>query len=585
MEDISNLVDINEASKILGVTKLTLRNWDNSGVLKAVRVGKRGDRRYRKSDIEKYIVTSSSSTEGIKDIDKNAFSHFLKTNTFWMEEIPGLPIPLEMGVKKMVEFHTRFNPALSYCIFFYENDYIKQALSVEECIKNCQVQFETLHKEPEKIARFISDCKNAFDKIDRTTSRLNFLDIKHLSDEQLLKEFNNFQKTIGEFWDTTLAVEPYSPFFEYVFVPQFEKEVGNATKAKQAFATLALPTELSFVSQERRDILEIICTHLSDQRERTTLESLGNADYLAKIKRDAPEFFRSLSEHQQKYFWIQNSYGLWNILTINHFLDFIREIIKETTISKLEIQLKNFKNQDSLKKEQLVLEKELGLSSKMIKELEFIRNIVWIKDERKRSVLMMLHNIFTFLDEFAKRTGIDFRILSYARIDEYPKIMKKEFEIATLEERRERSFCISEKGGGYSIITSNEAVIIKDLLFQEHNNPDTHVSQAIQGSIACRGPESILTGKVKIILDPRNEDIEPDEILVTSMTRPEFVPLMRKAKAVITDEGGITCHAAIVSREMNKPCIIGTKFATKVLHSGYEIEMKMNHGTIKIVRR
>ena len=58
---------------------------------------------------------------------------------------------------------------------------------------------------------------------------------------------------------------------------------------------------------------------------------------------------------------------------------------------------------------------------------------------------------------------------------------------------------------------------------------------------------------------------------------------MEKAAAIVTDIGGISCHAAIVSRELQKPCIIGTKYITKVVHDGMVIEVNANTGTIKII--
>jgi pyruvate,water dikinase len=69
------------------------------------------------------------------------------------------------------------------------------------------------------------------------------------------------------------------------------------------------------------------------------------------------------------------------------------------------------------------------------------------------------------------------------------------------------------------------------------------------------------------------------------MTRPEFVPLMKKASAIVTAEGGITCHAAIVSRELGIPCVIGTKNATKVLKTGDEIEVDAEKGIVKILSK
>lgn len=105
----------------------------------------------------------------------------------------------------------------------------------------------------------------------------------------------------------------------------------------------------------------------------------------------------------------------------------------------------------------------------------------------------------------------------------------------------------------------------------------------IKGMTASKGKA---TGQVRLIL--RNEDFSKfssGEILVTGMTRPEFMPLMKKALAIITDDGGITCHAAIISRELKKPCIIGTKIATKVLHDGDWVEVNADKGEVKILKR
>ena len=69
------------------------------------------------------------------------------------------------------------------------------------------------------------------------------------------------------------------------------------------------------------------------------------------------------------------------------------------------------------------------------------------------------------------------------------------------------------------------------------------------------------------------------------MTTPWYLPAMKKAAGFITDEGGLLCHAAIVSREMNKPCIIGTKIATKVLKDGDLVEVDANNGVVKILKK
>lgn len=105
----------------------------------------------------------------------------------------------------------------------------------------------------------------------------------------------------------------------------------------------------------------------------------------------------------------------------------------------------------------------------------------------------------------------------------------------------------------------------------------------IKGQIAYKG---FVKGKVRLILR-RDEinSIKDGEVLVSTMTIPDFLPAMKKASAFVTDEGGITCHAAIIAREMKKPCVIGTKFATKILKDGMFVEVDANKGVVRIIER
>ena len=86
-----------------------------------------------------------------------------------------------------------------------------------------------------------------------------------------------------------------------------------------------------------------------------------------------------------------------------------------------------------------------------------------------------------------------------------------------------------------------------------------------------------------MVIDPKRDgsSFQVGEILVTGMTRPEFLPVMKKALAFITDAGGILSHAAIVARELKKPCIIGTHIATRLLKNGDLVEVDANNGVIK----
>ena len=94
-----------------------------------------------------------------------------------------------------------------------------------------------------------------------------------------------------------------------------------------------------------------------------------------------------------------------------------------------------------------------------------------------------------------------------------------------------------------------------------------------------------IIGRVKIVLAEKDfSSFKIGDILVAEMTRPDFISVMKKASAIITDEGGLTCHAAIVSRELNKPCIVGTKIGTRALKDGDLVEVDANKGVVKILK-
>ncbi|OGH77338.1 MAG: hypothetical protein A2983_01385 [Candidatus Magasanikbacteria bacterium RIFCSPLOWO2_01_FULL_40_15] len=112
-------------------------------------------------------------------------------------------------------------------------------------------------------------------------------------------------------------------------------------------------------------------------------------------------------------------------------------------------------------------------------------------------------------------------------------------------------------------------------------------TQKIKGNIANKG---LITARARIINVEDLEQFMKDsqlfqkgEILVTTMTSPIMVSLIEKAAGIITDEGGITSHAAVVSREFGIPCLVGTRRASKIIKTGDEIELDANTGCIKIL--
>lgn len=142
-------------------------------------------------------------------------------------------------------------------------------------------------------------------------------------------------------------------------------------------------------------------------------------------------------------------------------------------------------------------------------------------------------------------------------------------------EERKRNHAIIVIDGKDKILIGKQA---DELLESFMPKIDTNISE-FKGTVASVGNT---IGKVRIITLPEDvAQMQHGEILVTNQTTPDFVPAMRKAAAVVTDEGGLTCHAAIISRELGVPCVVGTKVATRVLKDGDMVEVDATKGIVK----
>ena len=128
----------------------------------------------------------------------------------------------------------------------------------------------------------------------------------------------------------------------------------------------------------------------------------------------------------------------------------------------------------------------------------------------------------------------------------------------------------------YSKEKFQELLKEKDYLLKKENQ--LNLSE-LKGISANKG---LVRGKVVVVMNREQlTKVQEGDILVAPMTTPFYEPVMRKASAFVTDEGGIMCHAAIIAREMKKPCIVGTKIATQVLKDGDMVEVNADKGIVR----
>ncbi|MBS3122279.1 hypothetical protein J4434_05355 [Candidatus Woesearchaeota archaeon] len=205
-----------------------------------------------------------------------------------------------------------------------------------------------------------------------------------------------------------------------------------------------------------------------------------------------------------------------------------------------------------------------------------------------RKILNEFYNYHKIFQPYIKEVGKrmkrnDLPWLSYTEIVDI--IDGKNLPISNCISDRDHVNWVLAKANNWHIIKGREA----EKIMNEFDNHFFNVSvKLIKGTIANKG---IYQGRVKVVRtvfsDNINEEIkkvEKGNVLVAETTGPEMMIACQKAGAIITDEGGLTSHAAIVSRELGIPCIVGAKIATKVLKDDDLVEVNAEKGTVKIIK-
>jgi len=201
----------------------------------------------------------------------------------------------------------------------------------------------------------------------------------------------------------------------------------------------------------------------------------------------------------------------------------------------------------------------------------------WSSREMSEGVLYVADGkVETCLVELLRQEKINVSLAHFLNIEEVKQLLNGE-----LVENNETA----KRQNGYILFDDELLTDIDFLTFckvRRFVNSEIEIFSDVtelHGEVAYKGRAQ---GRVKIIENQKDfSKIQKGDILVATMTNVNYLPLLKQTVAFITDEGGITCHAAILSRELKKPCIIGTKIATQVLHDGDLVEVDADNGVVR----
>ncbi len=234
--------------------------------------------------------------------------------------------------------------------------------------------------------------------------------------------------------------------------------------------------------------------------------------------------------------------------------------------------------------EQEINEKQLfDLLNPTVEEEHFLKiapYMIFFKDWRDDLRRKQAYSWNFFFTSLAKHFGIAYNDLGYLMLDEITSAIAKNSFPTDLVAKRKKYGCIVTKNFATNAIVATTDIpqryqTIADEVEQTLNQHE------IKGLTAQPGK---IRGKAIIVETYHDlKKIEDGCILVANTTHPNYLPAMHKAIAFVTNEGGVVSHAAIVARELKKPCIVGTKNATKILQNGDLIEVDADNGIVRLV--
>lgn len=441
-------------------------------------------------------------------------------------------------------------PSPLSCITEFTNGDMKWYVDTVQWKKYGQQIAQEVCTNPTKYYNFNKTLRNNIEELKKFSNALYAKNLANTSSEEVYKiylEGTYKYERVYEFGIIPSIADLGEPYLSTKLKENLKHH--DSSQIAQNFITLTTPHEPSALMQEEIALMELAIDQTQDAGS-------------PKVK-----------AHQAEFYWL--TFGYEGPLYSTE--EIWRRIIELRKNPKL-VQELNEKTQHAVQAKQNAetLEKKLNLNSKEIAAFEITREWILLKEARKASFFAC----YAAFDKLAKRTA---QLLKVTKI-QVKYLTKEEFQTALFEGKIPKDINLRKKHSIYSYENGKDVVRTgaEATIFIAQNVSEKYSQEkikVIKGQTAYPG---IVTGKVKIIREPADmQKMQDGDVLVSPATNPNILPAMKKAAAFVTDVGGITCHAAIVAREMKKPCVIGTKIATRVLNDGDLVEVNGETGEVR----
>ncbi|NQU98800.1 hypothetical protein HQ533_04990 [Candidatus Woesearchaeota archaeon] len=426
-------------------------------------------------------------------------------------------------------------------------------MSPKELIEVGNLVISKLEENPNYANEIIAQHLAVGEELLSTCRNIHNQNLKKKSKKELCKLLINYFKTFEKF--SGYHILPVS------LEKQMAKKVREYLERKTSdvndkLIALSTPIKETDNTREKRDLLKIVI-------------------YAKKNNSPAEDkqILELLKKHKEKHEWMAVAHK-YTPYPLEHYISELKKELSKNPEEELE-KLNN--RPDEVEEERNKILSELNLPKNIKLIIDTLREFTFMRDFKRNTGYRSHYYMQNMWLEIGRRAKISVEEVKFCTPNELIEFLlgKKKLNKEISHERK-KYHIIVVLNGKMKLLMGKEA---KEFEKAQIGEEKVEKVDSLKGMPACKG---YAKGRVKIVLKPEEiTKVEKGDILVAVNTEPAMVPAMERAAAIVTDEGGITCHAAIVSREMGKPCVIGTKVATQVLKDGDMVEVDAEKGIIR----
>ena len=398
------------------------------------------------------------------------------------------------------------------------------------------------------LKEFCFDNRKGFEK------NLKIKDIKNISDKEILMIYGRYINLLADNFSTIRALRTIDKGGVELLMEMIGKKIDNAD---DVITILTAPEEYTLVMEEE-------------------LETIRRALKINERK-DKKAVRKAAEQLLKKYAFCTMGFHDEPARDINHYEESIRKLLENRKGAEKRLkEIEEGKSRNTAERKKL----EKGLDGNINHLAKVLRICAFLKDYNKMSQNLGSYLFEPIFTEMARRSGKSAKEVKNLLYPEAKKLLEEgKFDIDLIKKRSKKYFVLCDEKSIKEYYGNDAEAMEREYLGKTEKTGQNE----FRGRPASKG---FGKGIARIIRSMEElKYFREGEILIANNTTPDFVPAMKKASAIITEEGGVTCHAAVVSRELGVPCVLGIENATEIFKDGDIIEVDANKGIVRKIKK